>query len=78
MVSTALWEQVSSLSLRDQFELADRIQSQAPSLPEGVLPMSESELRDLLARSSEAAAAHPEQLVTAEALVDSIRDELGL
>lgn len=62
-MSSALWKQVSALPLRDQLELAGRIQAQIPTPPEELLPSTWEGLRDRLARSEAAGRDHPELFV---------------
>ena len=78
MITADLWEQVVSLPLRDQLDLAERIQATVPRVPAGVLPDNAEALREAIAESRAQAAREPERLMTAEAVVESIRSELHL
>ncbi|MCL2467852.1 MAG: hypothetical protein FWF02_15075 [Micrococcales bacterium] len=64
MVSSALWNQVAALPLRDQLELAGRIHAQIPTPPEELLPSTWDGLGDLLARSEASERDHPELVVS--------------
>ncbi|MDR0782530.1 MAG: hypothetical protein LBE83_02055 [Propionibacteriaceae bacterium] len=76
MAELALWEQVSSLPLRDQLDLVERIEATIPRVRDAFLPNDTNALADALARAREETTTHPEELLTAEALVESIRAEL--
>ena len=78
MVSAALWEQVSALPLRDQLELADRIQAQVPYPPESVLPSTWEGLCDMLAAAEAEERAHPELVVPAREAIAQIREKYGI
>ena len=75
MVSTALWKQVSALPLRDQLELAGRIQAQVPSPPEEILPSTWEGLRDMLATSEAEERDHPELAAPADDAIARIRSQ---
>ncbi|MDR1237998.1 MAG: hypothetical protein LBK28_07135 [Propionibacteriaceae bacterium] len=67
MTSVAVWEQVEALPLREQFELAERIQDTVPEIPSADLAeLSREELRAMLDESYQHAIAHPETLITVE------------
>jgi hypothetical protein len=67
MTSTAVWEQVDALPLREQFELAERIQNTVPEIPSAdLVEVSREELRAMLDESYQQAIAHPDTLITVE------------
>jgi len=77
-MAVSLWEQISSLPLRDQLDLAERIQAGVPHVPLDLLPNDPKSLTEALAQARNEAATSPERLMPAETLVESIRSELRL
>ena len=77
-MAVSLWDQITSLPLRDQLDLAERIQATVPCAPDDLLPNDPQALSDALARARQETLTSPELLMTADSLVESIRSELLL
>lgn len=77
-MTVSLWDQITSLPLSDQLDLAERIQATVPCVPDGLLPNDSQALSDALSQARQEAHQSPELLVTAGTLVESIRSELNL
>jgi len=75
-MTVSLWEQISSLPLRDQLDLAERIQAGVPQAPLDLLPNDPQSLTETLSQARIEAVTSPERLMSAETLIESIRSEL--